>query len=323
MPLTPEQQLSDLRATCKRMLELMSEGHLMPFLGSGVNLADRPKTATFEQGGRFLPDAGELSAAIAEKFKYPWTDTKLLRVSWYAAAADDGGKDRLYDQLHSIFSSQYQPTSVHTFFAGLRNRFKRSERILPPQIIVTTNYDNTLENAFDAAKEPYDVFAYSVQSETQAGKFRHTPYGSRTSKIIHKPDEFEEEIDHTIILKIHGTADLMRDRSTFVISEDDYIDYAALFNPEHIPSTILEKMKRRRFLYLGYSLSDWNLRVFLRGLKVRSYFKEQTWAIMDRLEEWDHFYWEKHQVRLIRLPLDEFIKMLNEQLDQMLQRAQI
>lgn len=321
MTLTPEELLSDYRATCKRMIELMSKGHVMPFLGSGVNLANRPADTSFLPGGQYLPDAAELSATIAREFEYPWSDKNLLRVCWYASAKK--GKDELYDHLHNIFSRDYQSTDVHRFFAGLRKRFERSGYELPPQIIVTTNYDRTLENAFDEAGEPYDVFSYSVQRDAEVGKFRHTPYGATMFRIIDNPDEFYTTIDHTIILKIHGAVGLNRERSTFVITEDDYIDYAALFNPDHIPAMLLEKMLRRRFLYLGYSLSDWNLRVFLRGLRLRSHFNEPTWAIMNRHEEWDPFYWDTHGVRLIKLSLKDYIEILNEQLEEMLQKGQV
>lgn len=292
---------------------------LMPFLGAGVNRANRPPGVIFEPGGPYLPDAGELSGSIADEFHYPhgWDDRSLLRVSWYASESESGGKDRLYKHLHSVFGGKYPSTDVHRFFAALPGRFRNSGYNVPPQIIVTTNYDRVLEDAFDEKGEPYDVYAYDVQNEDQVGKFEHTPHGG-TPRIVDDPVNYDAPIEHTVILKIHGAVARTWERSTFVITEDDYIDYAALFNPEHIPSLLKEKMLPRRFLYLGYSLSDWNLRVLLRGISHRSRFRGQkTWAIMNKHEPWDPMYWDKHGVRLIQLSLTSYIEILNEHLQRM------
>lgn len=314
MTLTSDDELRDKVATGKFMLELMKKGILMPFLGAGINLANRPLDAEFTPGGQYLPDAAELSQDIAREFDYPWGDMNLLRVSWYAAATR--GKDVLYHHLHGVFSREYPWTDVHEFFARLRKRFAAKGYQIPPQLIVTTNYDQLLERAFDAEGEPYDVFSYVVQSDSEVGKFEHIPHGG-TPKIVDDPRTYNPSISHTVILKIHGAVGPSWDRSTFVITEDDYIDYAALLNPDHIPAVVKVKMLHCRFLYLGYSLSDWNLRVLLRGISVRSRFRgQQTWAIMSKHEVWDRLYWKEHDVRLIKVPLSQYIAILNTHLDE-------
>jgi len=50
------------------------------------------------------------------------------------------------------------------------------------------------------------------------------------------------------------------------------MDFLARMNTDsQIPGLMTEKMKDRRFLFLGYRMGDWNLRVFLPEIcRVRS-----------------------------------------------------
>jgi hypothetical protein len=328
--LSPEEELQARRATCNQLIDLMSKRLLIPFLGAGVNLSNRPPGAIFRPAGPYLPNASELSESIATEFDYPWHDKNLLRVSWYATATAGKGKDKknrpygkdvLYHYLHEIFSRAYPSTDVHQFFARLPRKLAEKGYPNRHQLIVTTNYDQLLERAFDAENEQYDVVSYGEHSdgESQSRKpgFLHTPY-NKEPEFLETSNDFIPPVNRTIILKIHGGAH--RDsweRSSFVITEDDYIDYLALRIPDQIPATLKASMLHRRFLFLGYSLGDWNFRVLLRSIKARSLFNERSWAIMNRHEEWDWDYWEEHKVRLDKCELTEYIKILTEQLDKL------
>src|SRR5689334_600412 len=120
--LTPEAELHARRATCNHLINLMSRRLLIPFLGAGVNLANRPPDTPFRMDGQYLPNAAELSESIARECNYPWPDKNLLRVSWYASYAVAGedriyGKDLLYQHLHGIFN---RPIPCPRYIASLR-----------------------------------------------------------------------------------------------------------------------------------------------------------------------------------------------------------
>jgi hypothetical protein len=318
---------------CDDMLKLMKNGLLMPFFGAGVNLANRPPGTTFVPDGPYLPNGSELSEDLLREFecslanpcelpeqlpmgaRCKWKEQSLLRVSWYVSAIK--GKASLYHYLQKVFAVDRRPTDVHEFFARFPKRLSEKGYPVPQQLIVTTNYDELLERAFDAADEPYDVFSYVIDSDSELGKFSHTPH-KREPVVISNPTTYVPQINHTIILKIHGTAHPQDwENSTFVITEDDYIDYAALVNFDKIPAVLANKMLHRRFLYLGYSLSDWNFRVFLRGIKARSRFNDPTWAIMQRHDEWERLYWKEHKVEIIQMSLGDHIEILNRIVDEM------
>jgi hypothetical protein len=64
---------------------LIGDGALLPFLGAGASLCDRPDGAEWEQG-RYLPSAWELGRLLAERSRYPLT-TSCERLGEQAAFA--------------------------------------------------------------------------------------------------------------------------------------------------------------------------------------------------------------------------------------------
>ena len=69
-----------------------------------------------------------------------------------------------------------------------------------------------------------------------------------------------------MILKIHGGIDQRPEREweSFVVSEDDHIDYLAQAEIAVVlPVTLAARLRRSHFLFLGYPLHEWSLRVFL------------------------------------------------------------
>ena len=68
-----------------------------------------------------------------------------------------------------------------------------------------------------------------------------------------------------MLLKIHGHVDrgATRERESFVVSEDDHIDYLARRPAGAVPVQLAARLRRSHLLFLGYGLHDWSLRVFL------------------------------------------------------------
>ena len=81
-----------------RVAEALADGDVVPFLGAGANLCDRPEEAPWEPGS-FAPSGRELARALAEKSRYPNPDDPdLLWVSQYFDAVL--GEGPLYEKLH-------------------------------------------------------------------------------------------------------------------------------------------------------------------------------------------------------------------------------
>lgn len=162
-------------------------GHVVPFLGAGVNLFGRSE-ASSNQLRHFLPSGTELAERLIERFGYPENEDKdLLRVAQYVAVML--GTGRLYEELRQIFNVNVSSTPIHHFWAVLSQRL--SEKGYPKRhlLIITTNYDYLLENAFQAVGEPFDLVYYMAQGSSR-GKFYHLAPSSPAPVLIDKPNEY-------------------------------------------------------------------------------------------------------------------------------------
>ena len=87
-----------------------------------------------------------------------------------------------------------------------------------------------------------------------------------------------------MILKLHGFVDRGAEDDdnddSYVITEDDYIEYLARMDLDNLlPVKVLDRMRNCHFLFLGYGLSDWNLRALLHRLSSERRRKRAWWAI--------------------------------------------
>lgn len=291
-------------------------GSVVPFLGAGVNLCGRPVAADWQQD-HYLPSGGELAEYLPDAVgvDYPYDDpSDLLRVSQYVDVSLGSGV--LYDALHTVFDADYSPTPVHRLLADLpalvREHTSAAGRPCFYPLNITTNYDDLLERAFLEAGEEFDLLTY-IAFGRDAGKFRHTrPDG--TSEVILVPNSYAELRcdERPVIAKIHGAVARSADEEdSFVITENHYIDYLSRTDiAKLIPVNVLTRMRKSNFLFLGYSLRDWNLRVILHRLWGTEGLSFQSWAITphpDRLEEKA---WARRGVDMLSSRLEEYTESL-------------
>ena len=306
-----------LDAHYNSVIKGLIDGRVVPFLGAGVNLVGRPIDAQWLHGQyQYLPNGGELSAYLADSFGYPDNDKwDLVRVSQYIAVMEGSGP--LYEELRKLFNADYPPTSLHQFFARLPSALRNKG--YPPryQLIITTNYDDVMERAFREVNEPFDLVTFIAGGE-QRGKFMHLPFDSNESVLIEKPNEYRGlSLDQrSVILKIHGAVDRLNpDDDSYVITEDDYIDYLTRTDLSSLmPVTLAAKLKRSNFLFLGYGLRDWNLRVILYRIWGEQKLTYKSWAIQLEPLEIEKKFWHKRDVDLIGANLEDYIKSLDERL---------
>jgi class 3 adenylate cyclase len=298
---------------------LIADGLVVPFLGAGATLCDRPPEAGWEPG-RYLPSGGELARLLAERSRYPDpADGDLLRISQYVDAMLGAG--RLYGYLRSVFNVDYPPNSLHRFLASLPPLLR--ERGLPQQLLITTNYDDLLERAFAAAGEPYDVVWYEAKKGSLRGRLLHRPPDGEPV-AIELPNKYTAlSLDERpVVLKLHGAVDRTDPkRDSYVITEDNYIEYLSVgdIGPQ-IPMTLRERMADSHFLFLGYSMRDWNLRVILNRIWGEQQLDLKSWAVQtpptdastNEIEQtlWRH----RGDVDLLYAPLNEYVGRLAAEL---------
>jgi len=291
----------------------LRDGRVIPFLGAGVNLCGRPPGAAYTFGDHdYLPDGRELADYLAREFNYPAQEAKdLVRVTQYASVMQ--GQGPVYLKLHQIFDADFSPGPLHRLLARLPAVWRAKGYEGSHALIMTTNYDDLLERAFAAEREPFDVVTFVAEGRDR-GRFVHrAPDG--TTKTIKQPNRYPLDLSaRTVILKLHGAIDRADPAAdSYVISEDHYIDYlsnASLANL--VPAHLNAHMQRSSFLFLGYSMRDWNLRVILRRIWGEQTLDFKSWSIQLNPDQLEREFWPKRNVDIYDVDLEDYVRMLEE-----------
>jgi hypothetical protein len=293
--------------------QMVDEGNLVVFLGS--------RLAARQVGPLQGPGSRELAAKLAKRFDLEPAERDLPQVAQYVYVRQ--GSPDLYRELKKLLTSECEPGPVHTFLAGFPRMLSKLKLDKRYQLIVSTNFDTLLEQAFDAEQEPYDLAVY-MASGRDKGKFVHFP-PEGTPKAIAVPNSYTElpiggdyELQRTLIVKIHGAVDgNFRDyhwKDNYVITEDHYIDYLSK-NPieNFVPVQVLDKLQDSHCLFLGYTVHDWNLRVFLKRIW-EGRLGARSWAVEPDPDDFDEDLWAQSNVNLYAADLAGYMDQLKRRL---------
>jgi SIR2-like domain/TIR domain len=306
----------------ERILGYIIERSVVAVIGSGANAADRDRDTPW-QPGKALPDTAELARHLGRRFRIGQETEDLARASEHVSLTE-GRVDLCRTLRELLIKPDFAPTSVHSSIAGLPGRLRELGRECY-QLVITTNYDTALERAFDAVHEPYDLVVF-VTSGEHHGRFLHVPWWdpeSRGPRPITMPNEYVDlpidedgALERTVIVKLHGgAADLgpgsPQLRDNFVITEDDYIGYLTQSPVESlIPLQILNKIRDSHFLFLGYRMRDWSVRVFLQRVWGDHPLEARSWAVDPGPDVLERELWNHFGVRVIQAPMAEFLHEL-------------
>ena len=262
-----------------------------------------------------LDGAAALATELATAFGYP-TDRPLdlARVSQYVATMNGAGP--LHDELHRRFEAATDPQEVHRFLAGLPPLLRA--RGAPHQLIVSGRYDLALERAFTEAGEEVDVVTY-VASGPYRGKFWHRPPGEEP-RPIDVPNTYATELSlerRTILLNLHGAVDLLPEREweSFVITEDDYIDYLGRSDvASSVPVALAARLRRSHFLFLGYEMVDWNLRLVMHRVWGDRPVAYRSWAVDPEPTPLERAFWRRFDIDVLDVERDAYVALLARRL---------
>jgi len=267
------------------------------------------------------PNAGKLSAGLSGLLRPTAEHLDLAEAAQYVYVV--AGRPDLYRSLRQMLSDEREPSITHRFlarFPAMLERFGLPRRY---QLIVTTNYDTELERAFEIENEPYDLAVY-MSTGPDKGRFVHFPY-ERGPEAIKVPNDYSGlpidvetyELERTLIVKIHGAIDGAmggyRWSENYVITEDHYIDYLSASRVETlVPTQILTKLRDSHCLFVGYTIRDWSLRVFLKRIWEGQPLAAKSWAIQRNPGVVDRESWSQFHVELFAAPLEDYITTLEQ-----------
>ncbi|MGM3307995.1 SIR2 family protein [Anabaena sp. WFMT] len=370
----------ELEAHFKQLIPKIKNGLVIPFLGADINLCDRLYNANLIPGawdwnpqGDYPPTSVELAAYLDQSHEYlktvrcPLCDAETLppgcpiltqfvtkldlqHVSQYLNLQ---GERIINQAIIEIAKHKYKPNRLHRFLAALprlmdemgysaRIRGGRASDATRYQLIVTTNFDSTLEQAFVDAKQPFDLVSYTAVGEDDDSqlikqfvhqKFEHEIEGDQESPVVPgeikpiPPGNANDYSDFSlnefpVILKLYGPVDWPEHPTrSFAITEDHFIDYLAYTdsNPQQIlPASLLDKLRNDHIWFLGYSLRYWHQRVILHRMlpKTGNRKTQLWWAVHPKPHALDKsFLWEVNGVKLIsETSLENYVDQLNERL---------
>ena len=195
-------------ATIKRA---MQDRKLVVFAGAGISV---------DAG---VPLWGNLIDSLKEDIDLPEKEKDYLRIPqmYY--------NERQHREYVEKVRRVLKHKQVH------RNKIHEAIFELNPEYILTTNYDNLLDQVISAKALPFGVIAGD----------KEFPYAKGTKLLV----------------KIHGSLD----NDDFVLKEDDYLEYST--NHPLIESFIRFVFTSKVVLFVGYSFSDPNLKMIIQTVR--------------------------------------------------------
>jgi len=288
----------DIQPPIGLILAELKRGKVIPFFGSGASTSGRPRGVQWNKDdSQFLPTASELARNLAQYVSFPNDEIlDLAKVAQYFKVL--AGDEVLYDRLHDIFNKDYPIPSLHRFIA----------KVPAPMLIITTNYDDLIERAFQENNSYYDLVVQTIDPHPR-GPLLWYPHGTQEPRLI-KPNKLKIDLNTTtVIYKIHGSVDRYdSSHDQYLISEDDYMRFLMQLGRKQIlPAIFTESFLKHHFLFLGYSLRDWSVRALFDLLHVNEL---NHWAIQYEPSALDKRFWEQRGVAVFDGTIEEFLDIL-------------
>lgn len=229
------------------------------FLGSAIHAPAPPNSKYDYPLAKCPPIGGQLSELLAGKCSYPADQDRwnLQRVSWYYEW-QSGFRSELVREVKDAVHKDREPSPI---LRGLAR--------LGFPVVITTNYDQLYEQAMTlVARDQAHEAGKSGQeiAETEAGfdKCVYSPKSTvRTKDCSQQPSN-----SHPYLLKIHGDLD---QAESIVITDEDYIQFVLRMGDKHpyhpVGKNVLTHLIKWPTLFIGYRLSDYNLRLLFKTLR--------------------------------------------------------
>ena len=231
-----------------------------------------------------------------------------------------------YYKLREIFKEIKSncPNEIHKLFAELPGLMKlkgypKYYKGLPYPMIITTNYDNLLERAFDEVGQEYDVLYYVANGKE--GKFTHTGIEEAivTKDYVNLPVRQpwgSLDKPRPIILKLYGTLE-----DQFVMTQDQLncLASGAIKQLPNILKTIISGPKGISILFLGYSPSDSELQLVFSQIWSENKLPKSSFMVhQSKPGKLEQEIWQQQGLELIEFDrsLEDFASYLETKIEE-------
>jgi hypothetical protein len=290
------------------IVDRISRGQMVFFLGAGSCMGRLPLGHEFYT--KLIAQLDEDTDGDASQKKYGAMEPPRITQHF----ADKYGREALYSQVNQqLAQKRPEPTVIHWFVATLHDRLLAKGFNPAPPWIVTTNYDDWMEYALQAAGLRYHLFTYRV-SDPCAGSFLYqSPSGA--VHVVDRPSHFRRLPESCpVLVKLHGGLHPNVGLPiSYVFTHRDFVELAGRIRAA-IPRVILEGLAERSLLFLGSGLGDDSIESVVRDIHAASP-KTLSWAVQWRPRPEKRIYWQELGVRIVDITLEYFMLMLNQRLE--------
>jgi hypothetical protein len=300
----------------------MGQRRITLFLGAAASTVN----ATSPQ----LVDGRLLTLELIKLSNYPGKDTDpLTKVAQYLVEYA-GDRDFILEYIKSRFHDEIPDDyrcSLTDFLSELPSGYM-------PKLIVSTNYDTLVERLLERKGLPYLCVSHVFGRSKFTGRliiYDKLNNFSRDSIVTKKEaeemllDRLSDDQELTIVYKMHGSATSYlsrneRDESfssvnSIVLTEQDYIDFLDKNTTNQLPIQMQKLLYQSQFLFLGYSLGDWNFRLLLHRLRETQFGSDtKHWACLLSDDPVEGMFWQKRGVNIHYVSLDRFLQDLKRKL---------
>jgi hypothetical protein len=316
------------------ILNALLEGRLVPFLGWELGRVGRPPRDGWAKG-HYLPGADEIASYLSKKLGGAQTaGQSLLQISQVTSLTD--GPEALYERLHEIYAADYPPTILHRLLAELPARLaaKGYPQNKPDHryVYFSTAFDTLLEQAFEQAGQPYHLFAYRHRfadgsGRVQDGRFVHIPPGAdKNSEPLDllTPNTYNahdigpdgQPDRRPIIVKLCGLR-VTAEVDSVVVTEDQFLEYLpAQEIGALLPPTLLQQVRKRSFVFFGFSLAEWYFRLIWQRMKAqKASLHGRSWAILASPSAIEQQFWRSQMIEPVTAAPEAVVATVNEWLN--------
>jgi hypothetical protein len=274
-------------------------------------------------------DALRLLAQVTGLANPPDTLTSIT--SYYEAKI---GRGQLLRLIRGFLGDKKTATPVHELVADAA-RANLNKGGDSDYLIITTNYDCLMERALENPEKgppiPYVVLVTSKKDRRVLARFsedvadRDVLFERHSGKMFPARFAFDRQplpkagsppqsAQRLVVLyKIHGCAvessDAEAGRDGIVISDADYVDYISQMSNADgvIPAAVTNMMGNRRFLFLGYSLSDWNVRSIFKTVQQKRLAEDPDFSVNLYVNDYEQVFFDRNNINVCNTDLKSFV----------------
>ena len=293
-PQTSTPPMPELDAHFERVVRLIEDGRLTFFLGSAI----------YDWLTRIKPFYGELARVF---------ECEALSVEPFAVAqyiADRHGRENLYAEIRKLFArTPLVPRSTHELFAAWSGFKTHNGKKVPFPMVITTNYDDVLEQRLADAGLPYHLFSYQADGRHR-GLFYHWSADNEL-RIVERPRNIRALSDGFVLVKLNGGFDRHgRIPESYVTTRLDYWDVAARI-PRMLPAVVQQKLSADPLLFLGSGLSAPDVESLVRFAH-KDHPGPRSWAIV--WKDTGIEYWQQCGVEILSKDVNSYVNELHARL---------